>query len=447
MDALIQIQIPLLVALGLLAIVGAVAFFGWKRAIAAQMALAGQGHDAQKLTELQEELEEIEALHLDAEKRASGLEAQLAALKEQHKQAEQLMEQFKQAAQASVLKAGQELSSKLLEDHKREAKVQRESQEQFTQKTTQQLLEQVTKLGQQFAATDQRSTDNAKQMETVMRALTHPGGAGSMAELGLENSLKQLGLEPGRDFVTQFHIAREEGALRPDAVIFLPQDRVMVVDSKASKHLIDLAEAEGTEQEEAELKKLVKRVQEHMTGLSRKDYQKAVADALKAEQRSFSEMLNVMYLPSDAMIERLRKADKNLMDQAEKFGIILAGPTSMIGLFSIAKQQIGQAKQQENQQQIMVLMQEVMDTFATALGHVDGIGKGLQSSAKKFDDFAASLNARLLPKLRRLEGYGVTTSANKPLPHAMPRYDLQRRDDIVTLEAEEERPRLVKGES
>ena len=230
-------------------------------------------------------------------------------------------------------------------------------------------------------------------------------------------------------------------------MIFLPQDRVMVVDSKASKHLIDLAEAEGTEQEEAELKKLVKRVQEHMTGLSRKDYQKAVADALKAEQRSFSEMLNVMYLPSDAMIERLRKADKNLMDQAEKFGIILAGPTSMIGLFSIAKQQIGQAKQQENQQQIMVLMQEVMDTFATALGHVDGIGKGLQSSAKKFDDFAASLNARLLPKLRRLEGYGVTTSANKPLPHAMPRYDLQRRDDIVTLEAEEERPRLVKGES
>jgi DNA recombination protein RmuC len=444
MESLLQTQTPLLVTLSLIFIVGAVAFFGWKRAISAQLRAASATHLQEKIDQLEAEAEELEALHLAAEKKASALEAQLGAVKEQQAQSEKLMEQFKQAAQASVLKAGQELSSKLLEDHKREAKVQRETQEQFTHKTTQQLLEQVTKLGQQFATTDQRSSDNAKQMETVMRALTHPGGAGALAEVGLENSLKKLGLEPGRDFMTQFHIAREEGALRPDAVIFLPQDRVMVVDSKASKHLLELAEAEGTEREDAVLKQLLQRMQQHMTGLSRKDYRKAVADALKEEQRSFSEMLNVMYLPSDAMIERLRKADKSLMEQAEKLDIILAGPTSMIGLFSIAKQQIGQARQQENQQKIMLLVQELMDSFATALTHVDGIGKGLQSSAKKFDDFAASLNARLLPRLRKLEHFGVSGSSNKALPQSLPRYEVMRRDEIVMLEADEEQsPRLV----
>lgn len=447
METLLQTQLPLLVTLSVSFILGAIAFFGWKRAIALQLQQANQGNMLQQLDEMKAELEELEDDFLQAQKQLSAKDQQIADWKEQQAVQEKLIEQFKQAAQASVLKAGQELSSKLLEDHKREAKTQRETQEQFTHKATQQLLEQVTNLGKQFATTDQRSTENAKQMETVMRALTHPGGAGYMAELGLENSLKQLGLEPGRDFLTQFHITREEGSLRPDAVIFLPQGRVMVVDSKASKHLIELAEAEGTEQEETVLKQLLQRVQQHMTGLSRKDYRKAVADALRDEKREFSEMLNVMYLPSDAMIEKLRKADKGLMEKAESLEIILAGPTSMIGLFSIAKQQIGIEKQQENHEKIILIVQEVMDSFATALSHVDGIGKGIQGSAKKFDDFAKSLNGRLLPRLRKLEAYGMSTSSNKSLPHALPRYDMMRRDEVIAGEAEEDvQPKLVKAD-
>ena len=89
-----------------------------------------------------------------------------------------------------------------------------------------------------------------------MRALTNPGGAGQMSEIGLENALKNLGLERGRDYVIQPHVTGEEGsALRPDAMVFLPNDMVMVIDSKASKHIIDLAGAEGTPaQKETEAK-------------------------------------------------------------------------------------------------------------------------------------------------------------------------------------------------
>ena len=148
------------------------------------------------------------------------------------------------AAKASILEAGGQLSSKLLEDHKREAETAKKQAEAAAKKASEELLEKMLTITNKVASLNDQNVETKERMATVWRALSSPGGSGFLAEVGLENSLKNLGLEPMRDFVMQYAInSGEVGSLRPDAVIFLPQDMIMVIDSKASKFLLEIAEA------------------------------------------------------------------------------------------------------------------------------------------------------------------------------------------------------------
>lgn len=422
-----------------------VAYFGWRAAFAArrraqqlEVELASLGNYSEQIDGIKVELQEALDARVEAEKQVSVAQEKVASAEQRMKDWEKQREESIQAARASVMQAGQELSSKLLEDHKREMVAAKKENEQLAKKTTDELTEKFTTLTKSVAAIQDRAQHNSQQMETVMRALTNPSGAGQMAEVGLENSLKDLGLEKDRDFVLQYHVAGEESNLRPDAVLFLPQDLVMVIDCKASKFMIELADAEGSDSEDAVMARLLGSAHAHLDALGRKQYADAVARMLTERGRKLGRLLNVMYLPSDAMLEKLRKADGGLLAKAEKHGIILAGPASLAGLFSLAKQQIAAAKQDENQQKIIAMVREVMDSFATALSHVDGIGRGVKTSADKLDAFARSINSRLLPKLRNLESLGVAPAKNKAIPHAIASYEVRRSDEVMTIDAEAE---------
>ncbi|MBN66203.1 MAG: hypothetical protein CMM94_01365 [Rickettsiales bacterium] len=449
-----QIVFILLAGFALVFMVAALA--GWRRALKLaernrqlEIELASSASYSERLAEYRQELEEMEAAletsriaeakaHAEMEKHTSLAEQRLKEMQARMDDWAKQQEEFKQAAKASVMEAGSQMSTKLLEDHKREMEAAKKEQEKLSEKTTKELMGNFEQLTKSVAQIQSVSGDNAKQVETVMRALTHPAGAGFMAEVGLENSLKTLGLEPQRDYVLQYHVATEEGSnLRPDAVIFLPQDMVMVIDSKASKFFVELAEVEGTEREEAVLKQLVRSMHSHIDALARKQYTNAVAEVMKKQQKRLGRMLNVMYLPSDAAIEKLRKVDGSIVEKCEKADIILAGPASLQALFSLARQQISAARQDENQQRIVQNVSEVMDSMITALKHVDGVGKNIQGSAKKFDDFARSLNGRLLPKLRKLQQLGVEPPKNKELPVSIASYEVRKTDEIITIDAEE----------
>ncbi len=419
-----------------------IAWWQWRAAAKARARVAQleqervvDAHRREELDRLRTALEVETEKRQTADKEATIAQQRLADMDQRIRDAEE----FKKAAVSSVMEIGHTVSSKLLEDHQRETKVAREQHEQMAQKTTKEVLKHVEQLSQSVAAIQSRASDNSKQMETVMRALTHPGGAGQMAEAGLENALKQLGLEPGRDYMLQYHIAREgEGNLRPDAVIFLSQDMVVVIDAKASKFLMELVEAEGSESEEAVLKKLVASAHQHIDKLSQKAYRDAVAKALKENNRTLGRRLMVMYVPSEAMIERLHRADPSIRTKCERADIILSGPASLAAILSLSRQQIAEAKQDENQERIIAEVSRLMGSLATTLGHVDAVGKGIQQSAEKFRDFGKSLNTRVLPKLRKLEQLGVQSDSNRALPKAIRVYDVYRHDELLQLEADDD---------
>ncbi len=108
-----------------------------------------------------------------------------------------------EGANAALAESATKLSSKLLEDHKREAIAAKEDSEKRVKKATEELFKQFETVSNSVASLNDRVGRNDAQVETVQKALSSPGVAGQLAEIGLENSLKSFGLQSGRDYIIQ----------------------------------------------------------------------------------------------------------------------------------------------------------------------------------------------------------------------------------------------------
>ena len=389
-------------------------------------------------------------LLLRAQRRSQGLEMR-AALAEQRladslantgertEERERTKQEFIQAAKAGALESARELSGKLIEDHKRES----DEVKKHAEKKTKALNEQVEKLAGTVATLHQQTAESRRTAELAYKALSSPGGAGQFAEIGLENLLKQFGLQPGRDFNMQHTVAdTATGAtLRPDAVIFMPGNSVLVIDAKASKHLLDLAAADDAEGEEAAYGNLARTMNEHLKGLAAKGYRDAVAAAWTQAENSgrLGHVISVMYLPSDSAVEKLLKADGGFAAKAQKANIIVVGPAGLTALVAVTRLVINAERQAENEEEIIEQTRSLLESTVDVIGHVDKVGRGIRQAAENFAKLGGSINKRLLPRARRLLELGISPARNKTLPGKLPTYRVDAIDDFIEGEAEEVR--------
>ncbi|MFQ5785994.1 MAG: DNA recombination protein RmuC [Alphaproteobacteria bacterium] len=348
-----------------------------------------------------------------------------------------------EAAKAAALSSTRELSSKLLDDHKRESESANKAAEERVRKTTEDLQKHFGKVVESVASLNDQVGESRKMVDTVWRALSSPGGAGHFAEIGLENTLKSFGLQAGRDFIMQYTVADQaEGRrLRPDAVVFLPGDTYLVVDSKASKYLLEIAEAEGAASEEAAYANLAGTMNQHLRALAAKDYKSAVLESARQTGRggAIRRLLNVMYLPNEGAVEKISRADPDFQGKAVKSEIIVTGPTGLASLIAFASIEIDLGRQAENQERIVDATQSLLDSMIVVLGHAEGIGKGIRTAADRFAKFTKSVNRRMLPRARTLAGLGVRPAGSKALPKSLPAYEVVEFDASDTIEAEAER--------
>jgi DNA recombination protein RmuC len=373
---------------------------------------------------------------IEAEKSLAAEQVRGLALKDQLSNMRDSQDAFKEYAKAAAFETGQQLSSKLLEDHQRERQQANKHLEEFTKNATEKLMLEQKELASLMAKMQGQVAGSAQQLQVLVRAMKHPIGAGAEAELTLDNLLTQLGLSRGTDYDLQLHIAGEDGALRPDALIYLPAGQVMVLDSKASQHIYGLFEAEGTPEFAGIFDKLCATMKRHVQSLAGKAYAQAVAKYLKAQNREASRLIQVMYVPNDEVITRLRKRDPELIQQCLQHDIILAGPDTLPALFLYARSMILEARQQQNQQVILQLVEQLMTDMVTALAHVDAVGGSIKASMGHFDKFARSLNRNVLSRMRAIAQHGVRPSKGKEVPTAIATYQIMASDEPALLDAE-----------
>jgi DNA recombination protein RmuC len=360
-----------------------------------------------------------------AETNAALARQEAAAFSDRMRDWEKTKAEFMVSTRAGVLETAQQISSKLIEDHKRETAEAKAAAELQIKATTETLREEVRSLTDGVSQLKGQVAERAAALDTVWRALSSPSGAGYFAEVGLANTLRSFGLAQGRDFVLQATVVDgDAGRKRPDALVFLPGNAVLVIDSKASKHLLDLAAVEGTEREQDAYRNLARTMNQHLKDLTDRDYRGAVQTSYRKADKSgeIARLLTVMYLPNEAALEKLGIADPSFMQKAAQAEIVLAGPSGLAAIIGFASVEISLMQQIENQEKIVTGTERLLDALATAVGYAGGVGKGIRSAADAFAKLTSSLNGRVLPRARDVARLGLRPG--KPVPDNLPAYQV-----------------------
>lgn len=349
-----------------------------------------------------------------------------------------LKEKHLEASKASILEAGANLSNKLLEDHKREAKLAKEENEKQITQTTETIYKSFNHISETIAGLNKKVGDSEKTVDIVRRALLSPSGAGNLSEITLENIFKFSSLVEDIDYKTQFHVQNDQGQIkRPDAVVFLPDNNIMVIDSKASKFFLAIEE-ESSELEELQMtESLKKSMYSHLKSLESKDYKAAIAESIKNNMDFSDANITVfMFLPSESAVEKIRKIDNNFFFQACSKQIIPIGPAGLVNALTYAKLFITQKKQVQNSKIIINEVGNLINSISQLQNWAQKLGKSIKNSVEQYDSFSASFNRTFLSKAVRLRKLGI--DANNKSLEKLPRYQIIAAKTIIDGDIEEE---------
>ncbi len=358
-------------------------------------------------------------------------------LKQQAEQIKNLREDSLQATKAAALEVSQNLTQQLLATHKQENEQAKKQAQEITKQETENLHKEFKSVVEKLSAINGQSQTQEKKLSAIWQSLTSPVKASNFAEIGLENTLKNFGLEQGRDFDMQSAI--DGTRLRPDAIINLPAGNLILIDAKTSKYFIEIAAAENDADSLKE--KLRASMNTHLQQLTSRDY--VGASRVKTDN---AVTVIVMYLPNDTAYGRVLECDPEFERKCRESGVLLATPASMHMLLSIATHQISRAKQEQNYKKILDEMGKVISSLDVMLRAVADVGKAIKTTAEKFSDIGRTANSRLLPRVKRIIDLGVEPETASKLPAQIPTITITENVNYIELE-EEKQPHLKKVEN
>ncbi|MBN8828702.1 MAG: DNA recombination protein RmuC [Sphingobacteriia bacterium] len=345
---------------------------------------------------------------------------------------QELKKESMEHAKAAIFEVGKSLSEQLIANHKQEQTSIQETNQKFIQETTNKIHEEFLSVVKTVASLSDQVKTSTTSVDFIKNALLNPAGAGALAETTLENILRSLGLIHGIDFHMQFSIDAGDSRLRPDAVVFLPGNNVIVIDSKASKFFMEF----GNENvEEFFENKLSQSMGLHLKSLSQKDYKEAIRKFLNSLNSNFkaSQISVLMFIPSETALERVQKVDRSFMTKAWESDIFPIGPAGLVNILSHAKFVISETKKAGYADAILEEVTKLVSALSVLQDHAKKLGNSLKSAATAYDKMAGSFNANLLPKLNRIENYGIT---NKNKIEYLDRYQIINQDKQQELEIE-----------
>lgn len=305
------------------------------------------------------------------------------------------------------------------------------------------VREQLEKLGsavEQIKGTDKALREDLQnlQRETskLAGAMRDPTAQGKWGEYILERLLDKSGLIKGIHYESQVTIATDSGQQRPDVVIHLQDGFNIVVDAKAP--INEFADRLQEDMAESEYKmmlgKLSRLVRDHVKKLGGKTYWE------KLDSPDFV----VMFLPSEHLFSAALRGDPSLVDFASEQRVVIASPTLMISLLRVVGLSWRQVELAKNAQDISALGSELYKRLSKFGGDIQKLGKSLTGAMNSYNEAIGSLEGRVLPKAREMQGLHIETGG-KEIPDLSPIETSSRALTAPELTKESKEPSLIEG--
>jgi DNA recombination protein RmuC len=252
--------------------------------------------------------------------------------------------------------------------------------------------------------------DLGSQTSTLVKALRQPKTRGEWGEVQLKRCVEIAGMTEHVDFTVQTTLHGDEGMLRPDAIVMLPAQRKVVVDSKVPLDAyLEVLEAEDESTRKGELMRHARQVRDHISKLSSKRYQ----DQFESGD---SPDFVVCFMPSEAALHAAFEAEPSLYDYALEQKILIATPTTLVGLLRTVELGWRQERIAAEAQQIATAANELYGRTGVFLRHLSKAGRQLNSAVNAYNEAIGSAESRVLPQLRRIQELGATRDEEVEVP-------------------------------
>ncbi len=258
----------------------------------------------------------------------------------------------------------------------------------------------------------------SQKTEQLTNALTvQSKSTGNWGETILARILEDSGLRRDREYRLQVPIKGPDGeSLIPDAVIDLPEQRQLVVDSKVSnKAWSDYCAAGGDEYARAALLKLhLTSLRSHLRSLASKDY-------------SQSPDLNtvdfvLMFVPVEAALLTALQEDDSLYSDAYRAKVILVTPSTLMAVVKLAEGLWTLQKRKESADQIAEAGRKLYEKLTNFAQTFMALGKTIDDSKKAFDQARGQLakgKGNAIGLAEKMKDLGVTPGAGKGMPQTL----------------------------
>jgi DNA recombination protein RmuC len=293
------------------------------------------------------------------------------------------------------------------------------------EKTQQQIQTLETDRKMSFSALQNQldtlnDSEHALRDETsnLVKALRRPEVRGEWGEMTLKRVAELAGMVEFCDFYQQESHQHDGKTIRPDMIVRLPQNRILIVDAKTPLDgYLSAIEAKTEDEQQNQLKRHAKNTRDRIKELSSKAYW---------QQFDQSPDFVVLFIPGEQFLSAALDQDRNLLEDAMKQRIILASPCSFMAILRSVNYSWKQLKLAENAEVIRALGEDMHKRLTTFTEHLEGMGKSLGQSVNAYNKAVGSLERQVLPCARKFGELGIQS--------------LKETTELSTIEAE---PRKV----
>lgn len=272
-------------------------------------------------------------------------------------------------------------------------------------------VEQFGELGERLGEVSASTRALREQTATLAGSLNASSVRGVWGETQLRRVLEHAGMLTRCDFDEQVQaVSRHERQVRPDVVVRLPGEKVLVIDAKAplSRFLAAQSVDVDARRRAEELRAHAGALRRHVEALAAKDYWSAFAT---------SPELVVCFVPSEAVLATAIEHDPELFEAAMRSRVALVSPATLLALLRTVAYAWQQQALTDNARELLVLGRELHERLATLGGHVTRMGGSLRRSIEAYNAMVGTLETRVLVTSRRMHDLDLTA---EPVPTPPP---------------------------
>ena len=382
-----------------------------------------ESHLISERNQLKVELEEVRGKFHEADNALTASRThykdQEQRISDQKQEFEELNKRFNTEFQNLANKILEEKSEKFTEQNKENLesilKPLRERIKDFEEKVERSYGEEKKEKAElkgeikQLMELNQKISEEANNLASALKG--DQKMQGNWGEMILERILESSGLVKGDEYKTQDATYNEQGdRIQPDVVIYLPDDKHLIIDSKVSMVAYErYTNAETDDDKEHHLKAHINSIKAHIKGLQSKNYQQG------AGYNSPDYVL--MFMPIESSFSLSIQADTELFHFAQSKKIVIVSPSTLLATLFTVSSVWKQERRSKNAEAIAVKSAALYDKFVGFAEDMIKIGDRIDSTKKVYGEAMNKLNqgsGNLVRRTEELRKMGIQPKKELP---------------------------------